>query len=219
MRIPTEENSPKVGIDVQGQGVVAWQEPDDEFVDRVWARRVFGTTVGIPLLVSPSSLEGAPLRGPADAFTLDVSGFGQAAVAFRQQPGQASKLDCAAGLRQRDPGRLQPNSAGSFDGRPSRGRRASRGARRRRCRGRPARRLFAAGFGSGTVALLGSGDDAVGKPEWNGSTRRGARSPGDPLVDVAETGAAAAAWRELRGGAGLVGIQERRADGVVEPTC
>ena len=27
-----------------------------------------------------------------------------------------------------------------------------------------------------------------------------------------------AAWRELRGGAGLVGVQERRADGVVEPT-
>ncbi len=68
VRLPTEENSPKVGIDVQGGGVVAWQEPDDEFVDRVWARRLFGASVGIPLQVSPSSWEGAPLRGPADAF-------------------------------------------------------------------------------------------------------------------------------------------------------
>ncbi len=93
-RCPSDEgNSPKVGIDVQGGAVVAWQEPDDEFVDRIWARRLFGGSAGIPLQVSPSSWEGAPLRGPADAFSLDVSGFGQAAVAFRQQPGQASKLD------------------------------------------------------------------------------------------------------------------------------
>ncbi len=93
VRAPTEENAPEVGIDVQGQGVVAWQEPDDEFVDRVWARRLFGTSTGIPLQVSPSSWDGLPLRGAADAFSLDVSGFGQAAVAFRQQPGQASALD------------------------------------------------------------------------------------------------------------------------------
>ena len=98
VRAPSEDNAPEVGIDVQGQGVVAWQEPDDEFVDRVWARRLFGTSVGIPLQVSPSSWEGAPLRGPADAFALDVAGFGQAAVAFRQQPGQASRLDAARAM-------------------------------------------------------------------------------------------------------------------------
>ena len=46
----------------------------------------------------------------------------------------------------------------------------------------------------------------------------GSSMPGEPLVDLAETGAAVAAWRELRGGAGQVGVQERRADGVVEPT-
>jgi len=39
---------------------------------------------------------------------------------------------------------------------------------------------------------------------------------GDPLVDLAETGAAVAAWRELRGDAGSVMVQERRADGVPE---
>lgn len=92
VRSPAAENAPQVGIDVQGQGVVAWQEPDDEFVGRVWARRLFGASVGIPIQASPSSWEGAPLRGPADSFALDVAGFGQTAVAFRQQPGQASKL-------------------------------------------------------------------------------------------------------------------------------
>ena len=46
--------------------------------------------------------EGAPLRGPADAFDLDVAGFGQTSVAFRQQPGQASKFERAAADGQRD---------------------------------------------------------------------------------------------------------------------
>ncbi len=92
VRQPTAENSPEVGIDIQGQGVVAWQEPDDEFVDRVWVRRLFGSSVSIPILATPNSWEGAPLRGPADAFALDVAGFGQTALAFRQQPGAASRL-------------------------------------------------------------------------------------------------------------------------------
>jgi hypothetical protein len=92
MRIPSAAVAPEIVTDIQGQAVVAWQEPDDEFVDRIWARRVFGNRTGIPVAVSPSTWEGAPLRGPADAFSLDVSGFGQAAVAFRQQPGQVDSL-------------------------------------------------------------------------------------------------------------------------------
>jgi len=216
VRAPSEENAPEVGIDVQGQGVVAWQEPDDEFVDRVWARRLFGTSVGIPLQVSPSSWEGAPLRGPADAFALDVAGFGQAAVAFRQQPGQASKLDAprvfvnempdvfAEGAAAFGGARLADGGAPAGLGVPS--------------VGVDPRGLFAIGFGSGQATLLSSGDDAgVGKVERLDDG--GSVAPGDPLVDLAETGAAVAAWRELRGGAGLVAVQERRADGVVEPTA
>jgi hypothetical protein len=213
---PTEDNAPEVGIDVQGQGVVAWQEPDDEFVDRVWARRLFGTSTGIALQVSPSSWEGAPLRGPADAFSLDVAGFGQAAVAFRQQPGQASKLDAPRVMVNEMPD-VFAEKAGAFagehlaDGEP----RAGLGA--------PSvavdpRGLYAAAFGAGEATLLGSGDDvSAGKVER--IDEGGSGVPGDPQVDLAETGAAVAAWRELRAGAGLVGVQERRADGVFEPTA
>ena len=92
VRAPTAANSPKVGVDVAGNGLVAFQEPDEGFVDRVWARRIFGATFGIPLAVSPHEFGGAALRGDADAFNLDVTGFGQGAVAFRQQPGQGSAL-------------------------------------------------------------------------------------------------------------------------------
>ena len=72
---PTAGNSPKVGIDVTGNGIVAFQEPDDDFVDRVWARRLFGSTLGIPLLVSPQEHGGRPLRGAADAFSARRDGL------------------------------------------------------------------------------------------------------------------------------------------------
>lgn len=86
VRQPTEENAPEVGIDIQGQGVVAWQEPDDEFVDRVWVRRLFGTSVSIPILATPQSWEGVPLRGAADAFALDVAGSRSPSASSRGRP-------------------------------------------------------------------------------------------------------------------------------------
>lgn len=214
VRLPDEGNSPRVGIDVQGGGVVAWQEPDDEFVDRVWARRLFGATAGIPLQVSPSAWEGAPLRGPADAFALDMAGFGQAAVAFRQQPGQASKLDAPRAMVNETPDVFSELS-GSFgqallvdDG--------ARGSLGAPSIGVDPRGLFASAFSSGPTSLLGSGDDVAAEPAKR--LDAGASSvAGDPQVDLAETGAMVAAWRELRAGAGLVAVQEHRADGVVEP--
>src|SRR6185436_2220822 len=38
--------------------------------------------------------------------------------------------------------------------------------------------------------------------------------PGAPAVDLAQSGAAVAAWQIRRGGAGGIGVTERRADGV-----
>ncbi|MET0306819.1 MAG: PKD domain-containing protein [Solirubrobacterales bacterium] len=215
VRVPTAENSPKVGIDIQGGGVVAWQEPDDEFVDRVWARRLFGANVGIPLQVSPSAWEGAPLRGPADAFSLDVAGFGQASVAFRQQPGQASKLDAPRAMVNETPDVFSELS-GSF-GKPLLIDESSRGSLGAPSVGVDPRGLFISGFSSGPASLLGSGDDVAAEPV-NRLDVGASSVAGDPLVDLAETGASVAIWRELRSGTGLVAVRERRADGVVEPT-
>lgn len=215
VREPSRENAPQVGVDIQGQGVVAWQEPDDEFVDRIWARRLFGANVGIPLQVSPSSWEGAPLRGPADAFALDVAGFGQAAVAFRQQPGQASALDAPRLFVNEIPDVFAEGAAAFAGARLADG--GTQAGLGPPSVGVDPRGLFVSGVGSGFASLLVSGDDGtVGKAE---RLDDGASTvPGGPLVDLAETGAAVAAWRELRGDAGLVAVQERRADGVVEPT-
>jgi hypothetical protein len=215
VRAPVEANAPRVGIDIQGLGIVAWHEPGDDFVDRVWARRVFGSQVGIPLQVSPATYGGAPLRGPADAFSLDVAGFGQGAVAFRQQAGQGGKLGATRLFVNEIPD-VFAETSGQFGGaRIVDG--APRGAPGPPSVAVDPRSAFVATFDAGSATLLGSGDDVTANPVER-LDPGGSSVPGGPLVDLAETGAAVAAWRELRGGAGVVGVQERRADGVVEPT-
>lgn len=216
VRAPSAENAPEVGIDIQGQGVVAWQEPDDEFVDRVWVRRLFGANVGIPIQASPSSWEAAPLRGPADAFALDVAGFGQAAVAFRQQPGQASKLTAPRLMVNVIPdvfSEAAQKFAGAqlVDG-------GVRGALGPPSVAVDPRSLYLSGFADGPATLLAGGDEAA--PIGVARLDEGASAvPGEPLVDLAQTKAAVAAWVEQRGATGLITVQERRADGVEESTA
>jgi len=210
---PSAASGPKVGIDTLGGAVVAWREPDDEFVNRVWARRVFGSTFGIPLQVSPGSWEGVPLRGEADAFDLDDAGFGQAAVAFRQQPGQGSRLNAPRLFINEVPDAFAEGAS------------AFRGARLidggvRGALGAPSAAVepeggFLAGFSSGPATLLASGDNSEVKAAEPASDG-GSSIAGEPLVDLAETGAGVAAWKELRGGAGTVAVRELRADGVDE---
>jgi hypothetical protein len=215
VRQPTDATGPRIGIDAQGNAVVAWLEPDDEFVDRIWARRAFsGGNVGIPLQVSPSTWEGAPLRGPADAFGLDVSGFGQGAVAFRQQPGQSSKLTSPRIFVNEMPDAFAAK-AGAFEGARliDGGALASPGAP---SIGVDPNGVFATAVGAGGATLLAGGAlDRVGAVERL-DAGASAVAP-EPLVDTAESGATVVAWRELQGATGQVEVQERRSDSVLEP--
>ena len=95
MRAPTATNGPQVATDANGNAVVAWSEPDDDLIDRVYARRVFGQTLGFVLQASPGTDPGAPerpLRAGPDQFALDVSPFGQAAIAYRQLPASGASF-------------------------------------------------------------------------------------------------------------------------------
>jgi hypothetical protein len=214
LRLPTEASEPRIGVDLRGNAVVAWQEPDDEFVDRIWARRVFGTSLGIPLQVSPSIWEGAPLRAPADAFGLDVSGFGQAAVAVRQQPDQGSAISAPRVFVNEIPDPFSPGGAAFagprlVDGGP-------RGELGTPSVGVEPNGGFVAGFSSGAATMLGAGDlesvGAVKRIDPGTSV-----IAGEPLVDLSEAGASVAVWREQRATGGLVGVLEARADGVDDP--
>jgi hypothetical protein len=86
---PAAGNGPKVGIGQDGNGVVAWVEDDNDLIPRVWARRVFASTLGAVLAASPATEDGAA-AGPADTVDLGVGPFDDAAIAYRQHPGAAA---------------------------------------------------------------------------------------------------------------------------------
>jgi hypothetical protein len=92
MRPPTPTNAPRIALGPTGNGVVVWQEPDIDGVARIWARRLFGSTLDYVLPVSATSFEGVPIGDDADAPTVAVSRLGQAEVAYRQGVGPGSRL-------------------------------------------------------------------------------------------------------------------------------
>ena len=92
MRPPTQANAPCVAIGPTGKAAVVWQEPDVEGVARIWARRLFGSTVDYVMPVSTTTYNGAPIGTDADAPSVAFSRLGQAEVAYRQPAGPSTPL-------------------------------------------------------------------------------------------------------------------------------
>ncbi len=92
MRPPTEANAPRIAIGPTGNGIVVWQEPELNGVARIWARRLFGSTLDYVMPVSASSYNGAPITTDAEAPSVAVTWLGQADVAYRQSAGPGSAL-------------------------------------------------------------------------------------------------------------------------------
>lgn len=216
VRIPTPTNAPQVGIDLNGNGIVAFQEPDDDFVDRIWARRIFSNVTSVPLLVSPQKLGTATLRAGADQFALDVAGFGQGAVAFRQQPGQPAAFAGPPRVMEAQIPDAFTDGANAFgaarfaDGAPAAGLAATPSAPAVAVTGDGA---FEADFGAGTGTFSVRGDETtVGASERLDDVASSV--PGDPQVDLAASGASVSAWKVRAGARGAVAVRELGADGV-----
>ena len=211
VRLPTAGNSPKVVIDTAGNGILAFQEPDDDFVDRIYSRRVFGSTLGVARQVSPSTLSDKPLRGAADAFSLDTAGFGQGAIAFRQQPAEGSALaapvDMVALISEtfaEDAAKFgAPRTvfAGDAPGPPTVAVTAD-GA-------------FLTGLSSAKAALTIGGDDQTVDAPKRLDAGMSDVAP-DPSVDLAPSGAAVSAFGVSVDRRAGVQVNELRADGVPE---
>jgi hypothetical protein len=92
MRPPTEANAPQIAIGPTGNGVVVWQEPNIEGVARIWARRLFGSTLDYVMPVSAETFDGTPISQDADAPSVAVTRLNQADVAYRQVAGVGSPL-------------------------------------------------------------------------------------------------------------------------------
>jgi hypothetical protein len=211
---PTAANSPRVAIDLTGQGLISWQEPDDNFVNRLYARRVFGMVPGNLLDVSPVSYNGHQLNGPVDELSVDVAGFGQGAVAWRQEPAPGSGFAHARVFEAEIPSSFDPHGsafgpARAVDGPPAAdGPGAGIGGVGVAVDGRGG---FDVGYGSGDQSFDASGSEAgAGKPARLDS---GSEVAGDPVLTRADDGALAAAWKVQVHGAGAVAVIERRSDG------
>jgi hypothetical protein len=215
MLAPTATNSPKVAIDLTGQGLVAWQEPDNGFVNRIYARRIFGMVPGDILQVSPASYAGHSLNGPADELALDVGGFGEGAVAWRQQPAPGSGFTHPRVFVAEIPSSFDPHgaafgSARIVDSGGSEGPAGPIGALSMAVDGEGD---FDIGFGSGDQSLDGGGTEATVSPSPARLDDGLSEVPGEPVLTRADNGALAAAWKVQEHGAGAVAVLERRADG------
>jgi hypothetical protein len=82
----TADDTPAIAIDGTGNGVVAWQEPDDDFVNRVWARKLFGNRYGLVLAASPQKLGDTAVRGGADRIAVSETALSRFVVTYRQLP-------------------------------------------------------------------------------------------------------------------------------------
>ncbi|MGH2880006.1 MAG: hypothetical protein ACRDK4_10430 [Solirubrobacteraceae bacterium] len=211
---PTALNSPRVAIDLTGQGLLAWQEPDDSFVNRIYARRVFGMVPGNLLDVSPTTYNGHALNGPADELSVDVGGFGQGAVAWRQEPAPGSGFTHARVFEAEIPSSFDPHgalfgAARAVDGLPGAdGPSTGIGGVSMAVDGQGG---FDVGYATGDQSFDAGGSEAgVSKPVRLDS---GSEVPGEPVLTRADDGALAAAWRVQVHGAGAVAVLERRSDG------
>ncbi|HEU0249653.1 MAG TPA: hypothetical protein VFR48_02910 [Solirubrobacteraceae bacterium] len=92
MRPPSESTSPQAGVGRGDEAVIAWQEPDPSGVARIWSRRVFPSTLGLAMQASPSTYQGQPVTGDANALALSVSEFGEAKVVSRVQGAAGTAL-------------------------------------------------------------------------------------------------------------------------------
>ena len=211
---PTAVNSPLLAIDLTGQGLLAWQEPDASFVNRVYTRRIFGMVPGNLLQVSPSTFGGHSLNGPVDELSLDVAGFGQGAVAWRQQPAPGSGFAHARVFVGEIPSSFDPHGSTFGPAKPVDGPAGGDG---------PSQALgplsmavdgkggFDVGYGAGRQSFdTGGSEREVATPvRLDG----GSEVPGDPVLTRADDGALAAAWKVQSHGSGAVAVLERRADG------
>jgi hypothetical protein len=211
---PTAVNSPQVAIDLTGQGLLAWQEPDDSFVIRLYARRIFGMVPGNLLQVSPSAFAGHALNGPVDELSLDVAGFGQGAVAWRQQPAPGSGFTHARVFEAEIPSSFDPHGSVFGAAKPvdgpagADGPSAALGPLSMAVDGKGG---FDVGFGTGHSSFdTGGSQSGIGAPvRLDG----GSEVAGDPVLTRADDGALAATWKVQSHGSGALAVLERRADG------
>jgi hypothetical protein len=210
---PTALNGPRVATTDDGNAVVAWQEPDDQLIARVYARRVFGKVLGNVLQASPSDVGGRALNAPADQLSLAVSPFGEAIVGMRQQPDAQTAWTRARALANMLPSSFADGAGRFLGARPVDGGRddGPDGSLGTLAVSVDDDGGFDTGVGiGGRVLDVGGDESAVADPQ---RLDDGNGAAADPLLARGAEGTLAAAWRVDQSAAGGVDLYERDADG------
>jgi hypothetical protein len=204
---PTASNAPSIGIDLNGDGIVAWQEPGADGVARIWVRRLFGTVVGNVLEASPEQLNGQAVTSDADAPMVAMSPYGAAEIAFRIQgaPGSAVPTTELYGDSIADEFDLHASQLGApvaLAGTPQSG------------LGPPSAAMDLTGelrvawSRGGEVQQLRGAERKIGSPVAIGSDTA---SEVDTTINPA--GGGVTAWRGSSGGAPVIDVREDEPDG------
>jgi hypothetical protein len=214
MRDPTAANAPAIGIALNGEGIVAWQEPGSDGVARIWVRRLFGDVQGNVLQASPETLGdrvgGGPITSDAEAPALAVSPLGEARIAYRIRgaPGSAvptTSLFVNSISSSVDPHGSQLNGSVQLAGSAPVG-----------LLGAPAAAIDERGefrlawTQEGTVREVSGGESAIGAPVQLGS------AAGAALTTVNPAGGGTTAWTGSDNGLPVVEAREDYAQGAYQ---
>ena len=212
--IPSAQNRPQIGADQLGNAVVAWQELDDEFIPRIFARRVFSSNTGIALQVSPRSLDNKIVRAGADQFALAVGRSGEAAIAWRQLPADNGAFTRPRVLLSLSPDVYSAEAIGfglprAVDGGGSNGPESPPSSIQTSIVGAATMTSFSSGLSAQTTAATDT--DIAATVRLDAGDASGVP---DPRGVIGESGAAAFGWKRNSGASGRVVMREQRADGV-----
>lgn len=211
---PSAQNRPQIGADQLGNAVVAWQELDDEFIPRIFARRVFSSATGIALQVSPRSLDGKIVRAGADEFALAVGRSGEAAIAWRQLPADNGAFTRPRVMLSLSPDVYSAEAIGfglprPVDGSGSNGPESPPSSIQTSIVGASTMTSFSSGLSAQTTVATDT--DVAATVRLDAGDASGAP---DPRGEIGDSGAAAFGWKRNSGASGRVVMREQRADGV-----
>jgi hypothetical protein len=206
MRHPSATNAPVVGVDLAGNAVVVWQEPDSAGVARIRTMRIFGNRLGNPMEASATSANGAPITAEADAPALAVGAFGEARIAYRLEGGSGSPYGGARVLVNRLPAEVDPAGA-KLKGAVVVGAASTPGAPSVAIDPIGGFRIAYAGNGATQVV---SGDDfhPIGAPSSLGPT-----AAGQALTTINSAGGGVTAWPAASGGLPVIDAREDTSGG------
>jgi PKD domain len=207
---PTAANAPTIGVSVEGNGVVAWQEPENAGDPaRIWTRRLFGAVKGTVLAASPESIDGRPITSEAEAPEIAVSRFGEARLTYRIVGGRGSAVGTTQLFLNSLPSSFDP-SGGKFEGSVALPGATADGLGPSSAAVDPSGNFRLAWTQEENVRLVSGGLQGLGTPTTIGT------SDGPALTTISASGGGTTTWTASEAGRPVVEVREDFTNGAYQ---